>query len=68
MKIITFSTISSNLLSHSGAVWTTLAIILILSLVGIMSLIQAPLYDDMDIQRDIESNNLTEQQLYYRGN
>lgn len=62
------STISNTLLSHSGAVWTTLAIILILSLVGIMSLIQAPLYDDMDIQRDIESNNLTEQQLYYRGN
>lgn len=62
------STISNTLLSHSVAVWTTLAIILILALVGIMSLIQAPLYDDMDIQRDIESNNLTEQQLYYRGN
>lgn len=62
------STISNTLLSHSGAVWTTLAIILILALVGIMSLMQAPLYDDMDIQRDIESNNLTGQQLYYRGN
>lgn len=52
------STISNTLLSHSGAVWTTLAIILILALVGIMSLMQAPLYDDMDIQRDIESNSI----------
>ena len=59
-------TISNTLLSHSGAVWTTLAIIMILVLVGIMSLIQAPLYDDKDIQRDIESNNLTGQ-LYYKG-
>lgn len=52
------STISNTLLSHSVAVWTTLAIILILALVGIMSLIQAPLYDDMDIQRDIEQNSI----------
>lgn len=67
MNILTLtSTISNTLLSHSGAVWTTLAIILILALVGIMSLIQAPLYDDMDIQRDIEQNTLTGQ-LYYKG-
>lgn len=52
------STISNTLLSHSVAVWTTLAIILILALVGIMSLMQAPLYDDMDIQRDIEQNSI----------
>ena len=52
------STISKTLLSHAGAVWTTLAIILILALVGIMSLMQAPLYDDMDIQRDIEQNSI----------
>lgn len=52
------STISKTLLSHSGAVWTTLAIILILALVGIMSLMQAPLYDDMDIQRDVEQNSM----------
>lgn len=52
------STISNTLLSHSGAVWTTLAIILILALIGIMSLMQAPLYDDMDIQRDIEQNSM----------
>lgn len=52
------STISNTLLSHSGAVWTTLAIILILALVGIMSLMQAPLYNDIDIQRDIEQNSM----------
>lgn len=44
-----------------------LSIILILALVGIMSLMQAPLYDDMDIARDIEQNTLTGQ-LYYKGN
>lgn len=57
MNSLTLSTISSNLLSHSGAVWTTLAIILIVALVGTMSLSQAPLYDDMDIAKDIERNN-----------
>lgn len=60
-------TISNTLLSHSGAVWTALALVLIIALVGITSLMQAPLYDDMDIQRDVESNNLTER-LYYKGN
>lgn len=58
MTSLTLSTtISNTLLGHSGAVWTTLAIILIIALVGIMSLLQAPLYDDMDIARDTERNN-----------
>lgn len=67
MNILTLtSTISNTLLSHSGAVWMTLAIILILALVGIMSLIQAPLYDDRDIQRDIEQNTAISDKVMIR--